>query len=216
VILTFLQLYLISEFISIHFHKIMYENKEQLLIDLKNKEIKAYEELFFRYHGRLVLFARKFTGDLQVAQDLVQDVFIILWEKADTLAIKSSPKAYLFQAVRNRCLNYKRHLSIRHSVEDELNYKISNSERLIYSDFNDPYYSLLELEMQQRIDEVINALPVKCLEVYKLSRHNHLHNKEIAEKLGLSEKTVDKHISRALSVLRRELSEYLGVLLFFL
>jgi len=194
----------------------MYASKEHFLVDLKNKEIKAYEELFFRYHGRLVLFARKFTGDLQPAQDIVQDAFLILWEKSDTLSIDSSPKAYLFQAVRNSCLNYKRHLNIRHTVEDELNFKINLSEKSIYSDFNDPYFSLLELEMQQKIEEIINTLPEKCLEVYKLSRQNNLHNKEIAEKLGISVKMVEKHISKALSVLKSELSEYLGVFLIFL
>lgn len=194
----------------------MYENRDQLLLDLKNKEIRAYEELFFRYHGRLVLFARKFTGDLQSAQDLVQDVFLNLWEKAETININSSPKAYLFQSVRNSCLNYKRHINIRHTVEDELTLKISLSEQMTYSDFNDPYYSLLELELQRKIEEVINSLPEKCLEVYKLSRQNCLHNKEIAEKLGISVKMVEKHISRALSVIRCELKEYLGILLVFL
>jgi len=194
----------------------MYENKEKLIIDLKDKELKAYEELFFRYHGRLVLFARKFTGDLQAAQDLVQDAFLILWEKADTLDIHSSPKAYLFQAVRNSCLNYKRHINIRRSVEDELNFKINFSEKLNYVDFNDPYYSLLELDLQQKIDSIVNSLPEKCLEVFKLSRQNNLRNKEIAEELGISIKMVEKHISRALTVLRGELSEYLSLLLLFL
>ena len=204
------------KFVVDYIPRIMYENKEKLIIDLKDKELKAYEELFFRYHGRLVLFARKFTGDLQAAQDLVQDAFLILWEKADTLDIHSSPKAYLFQAVRNSCLNYKRHINIRRSVEDELNFKINFSEKLNYVDFNDPYYSLLELDLQQKIDSIVNSLPEKCLEVFKLSRQNNLRNKEIAEELGISIKMVEKHISRALTVLRGELSEYLSLLLLFL
>ncbi|MCE5345519.1 MAG: RNA polymerase sigma-70 factor [Bacteroidales bacterium] len=194
----------------------MYNSKEQLLIDLNDKKIEAYEELFFKYHGRLVLFARKFTGDLQSAQDIVQDAFLIIWEKSDTLSINSSPKAYLFQAVKNSCLNYIRHLNTCQTTEDKLNLKISLSEKSVYSDFNDPYYSLLELEIQQKIEEIINTLPEKCLEVYKLSRQNNLHNKEIAEKLGISVKMVEKHISKALSVLKSELSEYIGVFLIFL
>lgn len=188
--------------------------KKQLLYDLKNKEVKAYEILFFKYHGRLVLYALKFTGDLQAAKDIVQDTFINLWEKVDSINL--SPKAYIFQSVKNKSLNYKRHLKIDHSVKDELAIKINVAEKMAYFDFNDPYYSLLELEMEQKIEKVVNSLPKKCLLVFNLSRKENLKNKEIAEKLGVSVKAVEKHISKALSVLRLELSEYLGLLLFIL
>ena len=189
-------------------------NKEQLLSGLKKREVKAYEELFFKYHGRLVLFAIKFTGDLQVAKDIVQDTFLSLWEKADQ--INSSPKAYLFQSVKNRSFNYLRHLKIDPAVKDVVSHKISFAERMEYFDFNDPYYSLLELEMEQKIEKAINSLPEKCLLVFNLSRKEHLKNKEIAEKLGVSIKAIEKHISKALSVLRLELSEYIGLLLLIL
>jgi RNA polymerase sigma-70 factor (ECF subfamily) len=182
--------------------------KEQLLSDLKNREVKAYEELFFKYHGRLVLFALKFTDDLQAAKDIVQDTFLSLWEKADKINV--SLKAYLFQSVKNSSLNHLRHLKIDPTVKDEAAYKISVAERMEYFDFNDPYYSLLELEMEQKIEKAINSLPTKCLIVFNHSRKEHLKNKEIAEKLGVSVKTVEKHISKALSVIRLELSEYIG------
>lgn len=188
--------------------------KEQLLSDFKNKKVKAYEELFFKYHGKLVLFALKFTGDLQAAKDIVQDTFLSLWKNADNINL--SPKAYLFQTVRNTSLNYIRHLKIVTSVKDELAFKISFAEKLEYFDFKDPYYSLLELEMEQKIEKVINSLPEKCLLVFNLSRKEHLKNKEIADKLGVSLKAIEKHISKALSILRLELSEYLGLILLFL
>lgn len=199
-------------FVTVNFT--MDRDQEQILRELKNKEVKAYEELFFKYHGRLVLFALKFTGDLQAAKDIVQDTFLGLWEKGDNINL--SPKAYLFQSIKNNSLNYKRHLKIGTSVKDELAFKISAAEKMAYFDFNDPYYSLLELEMEQKIEEVVNSLPKKCLLVYNLSRKEHLKNKEIAEKLGVSVKAVEKHISKALSVLRLELSEYLGILLLIL
>jgi len=187
------------------------DKKEQLLLDLKKKEVKAYEELFFKYHGRLVLFALKFTGDLQSAKDIVQDTFLNLWEKVDNINL--SPKAYLFQSVKNNSLNYKRHLKKGASVRDELSFKINAIENLAYFDFSDPYYSLLELEMKEKIQETIESLPPKCLQVFNMSRKDYLQNKEIAKKLGVSVKAVEKHISKALSVLRLELSEYLGLLL---
>jgi len=199
-------------FVAVNFT--MGKDKEQILRELKNKEVKAYEELFFKYHGRLVLFALKFTGNLPAAKDVVQDTFLNLWEKVDNINL--SPKAYLFQSVKNNSLNYKRHLKIGASVKEELAFKINAVEKLAYFDFNNPYYSLLELEMEEKINVTVNSLPPKCLQVFNMSRKGHLKNKEIAEKLGVSVKAVEKHISKALSVLRLELSEYLGILLLIL
>jgi len=84
----------------------MNDTKSISLSGLKRKNIKAFEVLFFKYHGRLVLFANKFTGDLRISQDLVQDAFLKLWEKPEIISSIESPKAYLFQAVRNSCLNH--------------------------------------------------------------------------------------------------------------
>ena len=194
----------------------MYDHKEQLLIGLKRKELKAFEEIFFRYHGRLVLFARKFTGDLSAAQDLVQDAFLALWEKSETITIHDSPKAYLFQAVRNKALNYNRHLQVKQAVREDLISKIETAEKAFFSDFNDPFYSLLEQEMEQKITILIDSMPEKCREVFKMSRQDHLKNKEIADKMGISVKMVEKYISKALLVLRVELSDYMSILLLIL
>ncbi len=193
----------------------MENDNEKLITALSNKDIKAFEEFFFKYHGRLVMFANKFTGDIQVAKDIVQDAFLIFWDKAGELTIASSPKAYLFQAVRNSCLNYQRHLGVRNTAMDEIGHSISNIEKQAYSNYNDPYFSLLELEMEQRIADVVNSMPDKCQQVFKLSRQQHLKNKEIAEKLNISVKMVEKHISKALHILRHELADYLAAIFIF-
>lgn len=184
--------------------------------ETEQQELKSFQKLFFKYHGRLVLFANKFTGDLQISQDLVQDAFLKLWEKAEPLSTIESPKAYLFQAVRNSCLNHHRHLNIKHSVEAEIAFEIGSRERQFYASKDDPVNSLLELEIEEKVERIIESLPEKCREVYRLSRRNFLKNKEIADKLGISVKMVEKHISKALTVLRAELSEYLGLILFIL
>jgi RNA polymerase sigma-70 factor (ECF subfamily) len=162
------------------------------------------------------LFANKFLGDMQVSRDLVQDAFFALWEKADQLEINQSPKAYLYQAVKNSCLNYNRHLSIKQSAEAEIQNKISKLEKQVYKNSDSPYYSLIELELEEKINEVIESMPDKCREVFKLSRFENLKNKEIAKKLNISVKTVEKHISKALFILRCNLADYLGVLLMVL
>jgi RNA polymerase sigma-70 factor (ECF subfamily) len=189
------------------------ENIKSTIAGLKNRDLKIFEELFFNYHGRLVLFANKFVGDMQVSRDLVQDAFVILWDKADELDIKTSPKAYLYQAIKNSCLNYNRHLNIVQNAESNLALKIAELEKEVYQDSSSPYFSLIEMELEEKIAEVIESMPDKCKEVFKLSRFEHLKNKEIAEKLGISVKMVEKHISKALIILRRDLAEYIGILL---
>ena len=186
---------------------------KNIIAGLKNRELKIFEELFFNYHGRLVLFANKFIGDMQVSRDLVQDAFFILWEKADQLEIKQSPKAYLYQAVKNSCLNYNRHLSIKQYAEGKILQNISELEKQVYQNSDSPYFSLLEMELEDKIAEVIESLPDKCREVFKMSRFEYLKNREIADKLGVSAKTVEKHISKALVILRRDLADYMGILL---
>lgn len=183
---------------------------------LKRKDIKAYKKLFFKFHGRLVLFANKFTGDLQVSQDLVQEVFLKLWEKQNEETTIVSPKAYLFQAVRNSCLNHQRHLKIKYSAEEELANRINSIEKSVYFENDDPLHSLLELELNEKIEETIKTMPEKCRQVYKMSRQDFLKNKQIAKELSISVKMVEKHISKALQILRSGLSEYMGFLLFIL
>lgn len=191
------------------------ENKGEIPISLlKHKNIDAYRELFFKYHGRLVLFANKFTGDIQVSKDLVQDVFIKLWEKSPTLSEIDNPKSYLFQSIKNSCLNYNRHLKIKHTVEDELANKINAFEKAACFDFEDPLHSLMELEIEEKIENIIQTMPEKCRKVYVLSRQNYLKNIQIADELGISVKMVEKHISKALLILRSGLTEYLSLILF--
>jgi RNA polymerase sigma-70 factor (ECF subfamily) len=191
----------------------MINNRGKLDSRLKRKDIKAYKKLFFKFHGRLVLFANKFTGDLQISQDLVQDAFLNLWKTYDSQTKVESPKAYLFQAVKNSCLNHQRHLKIKYSVEEKLVSKINSLEKSVYYAQDDPYQSLLELELERKIEETVDTMPDKCRQVYKMSRHNFLKNKQIANKLGISVKMVEKHISKALLIMRTGLSEYIGILL---
>lgn len=178
--------------------------------------LNSFRELFFKYHGRLVLFANKFTGDTQVSKDLVQDVFIKLWEKSPTLSLIDSPKSYLFQAVKNSCLNYNRHLNLKRSVEDNILHKINMLETSVFSDFKDPLHSLLEIEIEEKVEAIIQLMPEKCRMVYMLSRHKYLKNVQIAGEMGITVKMVEKHISKALLLLRKGLAEFLTVLLILL
>jgi len=178
-------------------------------IESDSEKLKNFELLFFELHGRLVLFSQKFTGSLPASQDIVQDAFIALWERQKSHGRPESPKAYLFQTVRNRSLNYIRDKNIHTAVEQELYHKFETAEKNLYANPDDPFVSLLELELQDRIKKAISSLPDKCGKVYRLSRHNGFKNSEIAEMFGISLKMVEKQISKALRILRTEFSDYL-------
>jgi len=192
----------------------MYSDRKRPFKGFEQEKINVLEELFFKYHGRLVLFSKRFTGNLEASQDIVQEAFVSLWEKPESFKFQESPKAYLFQSVRNRSLNFIRDENGHSTIEQEIAYKIEAVEKDFYTSYNNPYYSLLELEMNEKIDNTIKKMPEKCRQIYQLSRHNCLKNREIAESLGISIKMVEKYISKALRILRLELSDYLPTFVF--
>ena len=146
--------------------------------------------------------------DLDDAKEIVQDVFINLWNKRETISSEKSVKSYLFTSVKNRCFNFIRdNKKFRSNV---LDIDIADYEVTFEND------SFSEPELQTKINNAINKLPEKCRQVFKLSRIEELKYKEIADKLSISVKTVEAQMSKALKVLRKELKEYITVILLFL
>lgn len=174
-----------------------------------------FKDLYYRYHSRLVLYANKYIHDIEVAKDVVQEAFIALYNQYEKKVTIDYPKAYLFQSVRNKALNHLR--EVKKEWISEMGHKelIDYIEGKIVSDTNTPFSSLLEIELEQQFSVVKNKLPKGCLEVFEMSRNDGLKHGEIAEKLGVSTKAVEKQISKALMVFRQELLPYLSILLFY-
>ena len=174
-----------------------------LLNRISNGEVKAFEEVFKTHYVKLTLFANKFLNDLQVSEEIVSESLAHFWEKREILVISSSLTSYLYTMVRNRAMNYLKH----QKVENEyVSYLIRNKliDELPEHDA-DPYE---EKELAHQIRVAIDALPEKCREVFLMSRFQYLKNREIAEKLGISQKTVERQITIALEKLRKNL-EYI-------
>lgn len=164
-----------------------------------NLDKQLFEQLFREYFTPLCNFAIGYVNDLDAAKDIVQEVFINLWNKKDTITSDKSVKAYLFTSVRNRCLNYIRdHKKFRSYL---LDVEIEDEELAVEGN------AMTEAETQIKIQQAIAKLPEKCRQVFQLSRFDELKYKEIAEKLGISIKTVEVQISKALKILREELKE---------
>lgn len=167
----------------------------------------GFKVLFNTYYSPLVRYAFTFLKDTYGAEDIVQLQFVKLWEKRMELAIHTSLKSFLYTAVHNACLNNIKHEGIKKAhVADVL--KTSHESQI--SDH------LQQKELKQKIDAAITALPPQCATIFKMSRFEELKYQEIADKLGLSIKTVENQMGKALKILREQLKDYLPILLILL
>ena len=177
-----------------------------------------FEKLYIDYQPRLLAYVRRFVNDDSVAQDLVQDSFMALWDKQIPFNTEDT-RRLLFVATRNRCLNYLKHKNIvdRYTQNCRTQVKVGE-ERLYNYDFSffvneHPY---LYQELEREIQRIVDSLPKRCREVFVLSRFQGLKNREIAERLHISLNTVERHIQRALRIFTEALeheSIYLRILI---
>lgn len=162
----------------------------------------AFEEIYNRYWDKLYGAAYKRIRSNEIAEELVQDLFTDMWTRRKTLIINTLLPIYLLTAIRYRVINYMHKEMVKNSYEQKViltanNFDNSTEEIVIASDLNSQIQTQVEL------------LPIKCREVFELSRKEHKSNKEIAQCLGISEKTVENHITRALRQLRTCLNSFL-------
>jgi len=175
---------------------------------IKRDDAESFELLFRRYFPRLKAITHSFVKDDGLAKDIVQEVFIKIWEKRSTIK-DISLEVFLYKMVRNQCLNYLRHVKVVENRSGNLKEATQMEELYRIDIIRDEPYLLIEKELQQEIVEVMNELPEKCKEVFQLSRIDGLMNAEIAEKLDVSVKNVEKHMTKALKHFREHFSDRL-------
>ena len=159
-----------------------------------------FEQLFRQHYRWLVRIAARITGDNIAAEDLVQEAFINLWQKRETLQVTGDIKGYLRTTVVNRSLNY-----LRGKVKFTGDENLDIIEAAATTDS-----ALLTIDAEQKVNRVLHALPDNTRLVFTLSRFEEMSYKQIAERLNVSVKMVEKHMSVALKHIRK----YLPVLLF--
>lgn len=167
-----------------------------------------FETLYYQYSQRLYAYARKFLSDKQLAEDLVHDVYVRFWERYQGKT-SDSWVPVIFTMVRNRCLDSLKHLTVKRSViTPKLDISVEE-ERLFIDTFlgESSDQKLLLQELQFQIEAILRELPERCRTVFEMSRLQCLKNSEISERLGISEKAVEKHITRALKELHKALDQ---------
>ncbi len=182
--------------------------------DLKHKtsrflfnDEKMFEFVFKAYFPRLMAFASKYISNQEEVEDIIQGVFLKVWEKRKEIK-EETFHSYIFTLVRNACLNKIKHQQIinSHSSEQE---NILKAESIYYADFfNDPLHQTIYHEIQDKIEKVVQSLPEQTQKVFRLSRFKGMKNTEIAEMLNISLRTIEKHNSKALQKLKIHLTDH--------
>ena len=166
---------------------------------LRSGRESAYDRLFKDYYRPLSVFALKYVSDLEMAREIVQNLFVYLYENRSSLVITTSIESYLFQSVRNRCLNQIKQWKTQKEHLEKYSTEQDGAEDL--------EATIRENELEHAIFKIVDSLPSQRQNVFIMSRVNGLSNSEIAEKLNISKRTVETHISHALKILREKLGD---------
>ena len=177
---------------------------KNLTILLQQGDRNAYKQLFIKYYSPLCEYASQYISD-DDSEELVQELMLFLWETRENLVIETSLKSYLFISTKHRCLNAIRKNQYHERIHNQIYEKIKDQ-------FEDPDYYFVN-ELTENIQKAIENLPETYRETFAMSRFGEKTNVQIAEKLGISVKTVEYRISQALKILRFKLKDYLPLLI---
>jgi len=182
----------------------MNEENQLILNGLKNSNRKVFRQIFETWYDPLLRYCTLRTGDTQEAEEIVQDIFVKLWEKRHELNINSSLRSYLFRMALNKIINHQEHLKIRLQHREYV--------MLAGSQNNSHQHNFQEKEIRDLAAVTVGNMPLRRRSVYELSRHEGLTYAEIGDRLNISVKTVEAHLSAALQQLRLSLQDYLPLL----
>ncbi|MCH7408936.1 RNA polymerase sigma-70 factor [Belliella sp. DSM 111904] len=175
-------------------------------IDLTDDGV--FEKIFKDHYQPLHSYAWSLIKDSESAEEVVQNLMMKLWEKRATVSIHVSVRSYLFRSVYHDCMNYLKHekIKMKHREIKQREWESDPSVGMESSEGQDT-------ELMKKLEQSLELLPAKCREVFQLSRFETLKYQEIAERLDISVKTVEAHMSKALKTLRIELADFLMLLL---
>lgn len=181
-------------------NELLYENEAEIIVRLRDDDREALKVIYEKHWQALYISAYNILKDKEACEDILQEIFIQLWQRRGTLNIKTSFTAYLFTATRYQVFHHIRKSAGRQEL-------FENLEERFLTDAPD---SLLNTkELQQIIQAAVENLPEKCREIYKLSREQHLSYKSIAEQLQISPKTVENQIGIALKKLQDTINRFM-------
>lgn len=168
------------------------------------EKIKA---LFDEYYERLCLYAEGIVKNHQVAEEIVEDLFIYIWLHSESIKINYSYKSYLFRSIHNNCIKYINRQKKKGSLNS--NYGLHNDEISFPVSADAPLSLIITKELEEKAEKIFNKLPDQCRNIYSLNRYENMSYSEIAKKLNITVGTVKTQMFRAFTLLREGLKDYL-------
>ena len=178
-------------------------NELFILTKIKEGDIKAFEEIFRRYYSPLCWYAAGITGEMEAAEEIVEELFYVFWKDREHLQIFQSVKSYLYKAVRNEALQYCQHKEVKERYRE---YVLAGN---VLEQDSDPHRQLEYEELQGLIRHTLDKLPVRRLQIFEMHRMEGKKYAEISSSLSLSIKTVEAEMTKALRTLRNEIDNYI-------
>ncbi|MCL6294480.1 RNA polymerase sigma-70 factor [Jejuia spongiicola] len=188
-------------------NKVASINNEEFISLINEGNVAAFEILFKLYRSKLLYIASQYIASKEDAEEIIQNVFIKVWSKKN---VQSNINGYLYKVTRNACLDYLRTKKQLLNIENNLNQLEASINHTAFSD--DTASLLIEKELYEAVLKSIDLLPPKCKDVFVKSRIEGLNHKEISQKMDISTKTIETHITKALKHLRVSLREFLPFL----
>jgi len=169
-----------------------------------------FEQVFKSHFKSLHSYACTIMRDPMPAEEIVQNIFLKLWEKKEEITIKENISVYLYRAVHNESLNYLRHRKVRSAYQSYAMRQHKQTEQ------EKPAEKVVMKELEKKLEVALQELPEQCRTIFQLSRFEDLKYREIADRLGLSVKTIENQMGKALKLLRLKLVDFLPTILLFI
>ena len=178
--------------------------EEKLLEAFLQGDQQAFSQLFKLHYEGACRYVIRLVKDEDTTEEIVQSTFVNLWDKREMISSDITFKSYLFRSAYNTALNYLKHRKVMTTYVNKKqdNFGVSKQSYVSYQP---------DFEIQQRINDALDTLPPQCQKVFRMSREEGLKYHEIADELGISKKTVEVHMGKALKMLRVRLKDYLTI-----
>jgi len=173
---------------------------------IKNGNIQAFETIFKSDYAQFCAYANKIVKDIDIAEEIVQEVFFQLLQKHEEITGIISYKSYVYRSVHNGCLNFLKHKKVEMKHSDHVLSEAGNNQEIFVDDIETS-------ELQNKIRQAIDKLPTERKRIFLMIRFDELKYSEVAEKLNLSIKTIENQMNSALKFMRQELKDYLPIIL---
>ena len=183
-------------------------SEKELITGLQKGDKSTFDTLFRGYYSGLCSYANNYLKSVDISEEIVQEVFVKIWEKHNKIAIHTSIRAYLYQSVFNGCMNYIKGIQTSGFKHVDLD-DASIRNELMSMDLADAEFSkMFSEDVERDLDSAISDLPDQCREIFRMCRMDNLSYKEISTRLKVSRSTVKTQMSRAMTRILKQMEKY--------